>query len=636
MTTPEDVLYKYWKFNQFRGLQKSVIQACLEGKDTCVFFPTGGGKSICFQVPALMLDGICVVISPLISLMYDQVKNLNDKGIKALHLKGGLSYTDTNRIFDNLRNGGYKFLYLSPEKLQNTLLLERLKYLNINMIAIDEAHCISQWGHDFRPAFLEIGLLRDIHPEVPFMALTATATSRVQDDIEQQLQLQSPSIFKTSFKRPNIGIQVIESDDKWEQLVQFSKSCQNSGIVYVRNRKTTLDLTRLLRQNGITAEAFHGGLQNYERQQIIEQWLSNKAKIVVATTAFGMGIDKADVDLVFHIHLPESLESYYQEVGRAGRNGSPAKAILVFSRTDIKRLKYQFLKYLPELKSIKKLYKHLMSYLQIAYGEGEGEDFGLNLNTFCNRYNLNIIQSFEIIKLLDRLSVLNFDQNYQINAKVQILIPHQNLFEFLRRHKIYSELITLILRTHAGVFDFMTKVDLQNLSKKLRLSQSKIITKLKDLEHLEVIGLKVMEQDLSLRLLQPREDERSINMHVKPIKAYRNQKISQIEAVVDYINNDKVCRQLQLLQYFDEDTEEVCGICSVCLAKNDNQSQQKTDDQQKLKESIIQDLEGSPKSSSELLKSLNCSKTRFLSILEELIEKQFIEITPNNLYRRKA
>lgn len=636
MTTPEDVLYKYWKFNQFRGLQKSVIQACLEGKDTCVFFPTGGGKSICFQVPALMLDGICVVISPLISLMYDQVKNLNDKGIKALHLKGGLSYTDTNRIFDNLRNGGYKFLYLSPEKLQNTLLLERLKYLNINMIAIDEAHCISQWGHDFRPAFLEIGLLRDIHPEVPFMALTATATSRVQDDIEQQLQLQSPSIFKTSFKRPNIGIQVIESDDKWEQLVQFSKSCQNSGIVYVRNRKTTLDLTRLLRQNGITAEAFHGGLQNYERQQIIEQWLSNKAKIVVATTAFGMGIDKADVDLVFHIHLPESLESYYQEVGRAGRNGSPAKAILVFSRTDIKRLKYQFLKYLPELKSIKKLYKHLMSYLQIAYGEGEGEDFGLNLNTFCNRYNLNIIQSFEIIKLLDRLSVLNFDQNYQINAKVQILIPHQNLFEFLRRHKIYSELITLILRTHAGVFDFMTKVDLQNLSKKLRLSQSKIITKLKDLEHLEVIGLKVMEQDLSLRLLQPREDERSINMHVKPIKAYRNQKISQIEAVVDYINNDKVCRQLQLLQYFDEDTEEVCGICSVCLAKNDNQSQQKTDDQQKLKESIIQDLEGSPKSSSELLKSLNCSKTRFLSILEELIEKQFIEITPNNLYRIKA
>ena len=290
---------------------------------------------------------------------------------------------------------------------------------------------------------------------------------------------------------------------------------------------------------------------------------------------------------------------------------------------------------MPELKSIKKLYKHLMSYLQIAYGEGGGEDFGLNLNKFCTKYDLNMNASFEIFKLLDRLSVLSFDQNYRINANVQILMPHQNLFEFLRNHKTYSELVTMILRTHAGVFDFMTKVDLQNLSKKLKMSQSKIIKNLKALENLNVIGLKVMEQDLSIRLLQPREDERSINMHVKHIEAYRNQKISQIEAVIDYVNNNKVCRQLQLLKYFGEDTHEVCGLCSVCLSKQSRLKHQKGKPS-KLKEMIIASLEVTPKSSSELLKNLNCQEAEFFKILEELIENQTIEISSNNLYHLKT
>ncbi|RRO22172.1 RecQ family ATP-dependent DNA helicase [Flavobacteriaceae bacterium 14752] len=628
MKSPSDILYQYWKFSSFRGLQKEAIQACLNQQDCCVFFPTGGGKSLCFQIPALAKDGICIVISPLISLMQDQVQNLKLKGIKAMHLKGGLSYDVTNRIFDNIHNAKYKFLYLSPEKLQNPVLLERLRYLNINLIAIDEAHCISQWGHDFRPAFLDIHQLRDLHPQVPIMALTATATQKVQDDIKTQLKLNNPKVFKSSFKRPNISINVLKTDNKWQTLIQQIKAAESSVIVYVRRRKVTLELKELLEQNDITAAAFHGGLLSQERQDILEQWLSNRTKVVVATNAFGMGIDKPDVDLVFHMHLPESLESYYQEIGRAGRNGKKAKATLVFNATDTEKLRFVHLRYLPDLKSIKKLYKHLMSYLQIAYGEGEGEDFDINLNRFCQKYNLNLSQSFEIFKLLDRLSVISLDQNYQINAKMQILISHQNLFEFLRQNKSLSDLMTLILRTYGGIFDLMTKINLDFLTKKLKTNQKNIIENLKTLESREIITLKLQEQDLSLRMLQPREDERSINMHIKHIKLYREQKIRQIEAVADFVQNNQDCRQMQLLRYFDEENAEPCGVCSTCR----NQLNSGLSD---LKTKVLNEISESPKASSELLQKLNCNQNELKSVIKELLEKQNIKIQPNNHYSIK-
>jgi len=632
MQTAEDVLHKYWKFSQFKGLQKEAISACLEGKDTCVFFPTGGGKSICFQIPALIKDGVCIVVSPLISLMQDQVNSLNSKGIKAIHLKGGLSYKETDRVFDNIRNANFKFLYLSPEKLQNTILQERLKYLNVNMVAIDEAHCVSQWGHDFRPAYLDIAILRDIHPEVPFMALTATATQKVQEDILKQLKLKSPEVFKSSFKRSNIALNVIETDNKWKGLIEFAKSSKNSGIVYVRSRKSTIDLSKLLNQNGITSKAFHGGLLIKDRRQVLEEWLDNTTKIVVATTAFGMGIDKPDVDLIVHIHLPESLESYYQEVGRAGRNGMPAKAILLHNKTDIKRLRYQFLNNLPEIKGIKNVYRHLMSYLQIAYGEGSGEEYGLNLQIFCSRYKLDLPYTFEILKLLDRLSLLSLDQNYQINAILRILIPHQQLFDFLRKHKAYNEVMTYILRNYAGVFDLSVKIDLEYLAKKLRTSQKKIAKKLKALEELDVVELKLNEQDLNLRLLQPREDERSINIHKKYIEAYRTKKISQIEAVVNFINNENECRQVQLLQYFDEDNLEPCGKCSVCI-QNAFQSHNVEFIQQSLQEKIESLLKKGPSSSTNLFHQLDCKKSIFLEVIEKMLKQNKIKLTTNNLYK---
>lgn len=627
MKNPKDILQQYWKFSSFKGLQKEAILASLNQQDCCVFFPTGGGKSLCFQIPALAKKGICIVVSPLISLMQDQVQNLTLKGIKAFHLKGGLSYGDTNRIFDNIHNADYKFLYISPEKLQNPVLLERLKYLNINLIAIDEAHCISQWGHDFRPAFLNIYKLRDLHPQVPIMALTATASQSVQDDIKTQLILKNPKVFKSSFRRPNIAINISKTDNKWQLLIQQVKNAKSSVIVYVRSRKKTLELTELLKQNQVSASAFHGGMLNHERKDILEQWLSDHTQVVVATNAFGMGIDKPDVELVFHLHLPESLESYYQEIGRAGRNGKSAKAILVYNDTDIEKLKYQHLRHLPEIKTIKKFYKHLMSYLQIAYGEGQDQDFDMDLNQFCQKYKLNINQSFEILKLLDRLSLISLVQNYQINTRIQILSSHKNLFDFLRQNKSLSELMTLILRTYAGVFDLVTKINLDFLAKKLKLSPKTIIKNLKTLESRKIIKLKLSEQDLSLKMLQPREDERSINMHIKHIKLYRQQKIRQIESVANFVQNNQTCRQLQLLHYFDENSAEACGICSTCVGQSTPNS-----DTKNLKNRVLKELSQSTKASKELLQKLNCSPNELKNIIIELLEHKQIKIEPNNQY----
>lgn len=632
MTDPKDILFQYWKFSNFRGLQKEVIEACLDGHDCCVFFPTGGGKSLCFQVPALAREGICIVISPLISLMQDQVQNLKLKGIKAIHLKGGLSYRETNRIFDNIANANYKFLYLSPEKLQSPVLLERLKYLNINLIAIDEAHCISHWGHDFRPAFLDIFKLRDLHPEVPIMALTATATKRVRDDVQNQLQLKNPKIFKSSFKRPNIAIKILQTDNKWRELIHQVNKAKASVIVYVRSRKATLELTKLLHQNQITANAFHGGLSNLDRQLILEQWLGNKVKVVVATSAFGMGIDKPDVDLVFHMHLPESLESYYQEIGRAGRDGNPAKAVLVYNSTDTQRLSHQFLKDIPTVKDVKKVYKHLMSYLQIAYGEGDGEEFGIDLNSFCSRYNLPLRKSFEVLKLLDKLSILSFNQQYQINARIQVVVSHKVLLNYLRQNQSFKDLMTLILRTYGGIFDLFTSINLNFISNKTGFSQKKIKNDLMALESQGIISLKLTQQDLILRFLMPREDDKTINSQKKFINSYRDQKVKQIDAVCDFVQNKNQCFQMQLLEYFgDEENKMECGICSVCDAQNIQLTTKAN--RKDLTNLILNELKKCPKTPDDLIKAINAEKTQVILVLKHLLESNKIEIQPNNFYK---
>lgn len=631
MVSPKEILFEYWRFNEFRGIQEEAIQASLQDKDCCVFFPTGGGKSICFQVTALAKPGICLVISPLISLMQDQVNQLKDKGIKSMYLKAGMSLKETNRTFDNLRQGNFKFLYLSPEKLDNTIIKEHLGYIDINLIAVDEAHCVSMWGHDFRPAFMKIKVLReDICPKVPIMALTATATPQVQNDIVEHLGMQNPKVFKSSFRRPNIAIIINETDNKWQAVREELRSSEGPAIIYVRSRRATLDISKLLSQNGISSLAFHGGLTNEKRQSILEKWLSDRIRVVVATTAFGMGIDKPDVGLVYHFHLPESLESYYQEIGRAGRNGMPSKAVLAYNTSDIDRLKFQFLHQIPGIELIKDVYRHLMSYLQLVYGQGDGEEFGLNISEFSKRYKLDISQSFEVLKLLDRLSIISLEKQFEVHTSVMIRLGHQEILGFLRENERFKDLITMLLRTYTGVFEMLVKINLELLSRKLGQSKSKLVEQLKALDAMNVITFKSTKQDLSLRLLQPRGDDRTINAHVRTIKALRDQKVNQIESVKSFLKDTLTCHQLKLLHYFGEDANEVCGICSACKVlkkKNSN-----TSEQNDLKTAITTVLKEGPSSSSELLRQIGADKSKLLNTLQLLLEKQVVRIAANNKY----
>lgn len=542
-----------------------MIKAALDGEDLIALLPTGGGKTICFQVPALCKEGICLVISPLIALMHDQLGTLKAKGIPARALTGGMSLRELDTELDNCIYGRIKFLYLSPERLQQDLVQERIRQMKVNFIAVDEAHCISQWGHDFRPSYREIILLRTLKPEVPFMALTATATPRVVEDIAAQLGMKQPRILTTSFSRENLSYQVLSAEDKKAQLLQLM-SWGETAIVYVRSRKATLETAAYLNKHGFKAEAFHGGMATAEKQKHLKAWLGNNTRIMVATTAFGMGIDKPDVRLVIHLDLPDSLENYFQEAGRAGRDGKTARSIILTRSGEISAAQGQLLSGIPRVEDICRIYRKLNAYFSIPYGEGEQSLHDFNFDHFCQQYGFQHRKTYNTLQILDRCGILKFSEQYRSQTSLQFLVSSRGLNFYAQEHKKFQALIPTLLRTYPGILEHPVSIDLPRLSSRSGIRPETIFSLLQELTHLELASFTHSRHDAAIEFLVPREDEKSILPLSSYIKKQQKTKEASIMAVLGYMENEEVCRSRQLLNYFGEINQEDCGICSVCMA----------------------------------------------------------------------
>lgn len=632
MQTPEDILQSYWGFSSFKPAQKQIINHVLTGNNCLALLPTGGGKSICFQVPALIKEGICIVISPLIALMQDQVQNLNSKGIKSLMLKSGTSYKDLDTLLDNCIYGNYKFLYLSPERLQQDLVQERIAKMNVNLIAVDEAHCISEWGHDFRPSYRKVSILQEIHPNIPIIALTATATQQVQKDILKTLNIDSKNVFKYSFKRNNIQFLLKNEEDKTHQLLTFLKKNTGPSIIYVRNRKATLQLKETLQQNQISADAYHGGLETSKKDQLLENWLKEDFKVMIATTAFGMGIDKENVQNVIHFHLPESLESFFQEAGRAGRNGESATSLLLYNDHDFLLLENQFLKHIPTVKSVKLVYKKLNSYFSIAYGEGEQSEHNFNFIDFCKNYQLPTAITFNSLELLDRVGVLKLTKEFSQKTSLQFLISSKQVFYFLERNPQYEQILKTLFRLKGGFFEHKTSFSVEKLSEKSEVSPDIIKSRLEHLAKEKIIDLSIANQDTSLVFLVPREDDITINPISKYIKQQYHLKEEKIKAVTSFVSSNDQCKVIQLLAYFGESELEECGKCSVCLQRKKKQTKRVYND---IYQQILAILSQQDCNLKEIVPQIKAKEEDTIYILRAMLDKKIISISSNNIIKLK-
>ncbi|CAL2101598.1 ATP-dependent DNA helicase RecQ [Tenacibaculum sp. 190130A14a] len=610
------ILNDYWGYSSFRPVQEQIIKAVLQKKDTIALLPTGGGKSLCFQIPALYFEGVCIVVSPLIALMEDQVQNLTDKGIKACTIPSGSSQNDLITLFDNIRFGNYKFLYLSPERLQSKFIQEKIKQLNVSIIAIDEAHCISEWGHDFRPSYRNIRTLKNIHPEAPIIALTATATPKVIKDISDVLSIDNASIYKQSFYRDNLAYQVFYTEDKLYRLVQIFTKTKAPAIVYVNSRKKTKDISAYLNAKGFKSTYYHGGLSSVEKKVAFNQWFSEETPIIVATNAFGMGIDKPNVKVVVHLYLPSSMENYIQEAGRGGRNGEKAFSVVLTNKSDIELTRELQTTSLPTLKDIKTVHQKLYQHFQIAKGEYIESSFDFNTLAFCNKYNFSPNKAHTVLQILINNGIIQLENTFNQRSTVQFLVaPYQ-----LKNNKI----IQVIMRLYGGVFDQETKIDEFLIAKKLNCTSWSIIEELERLATNETIIYKKATNNSQLYFLFPREDDKTINRISKDLNTFLSQKKQKTKDLLFFIENDTICRSQQLLHYFGENSSLKCGQCDVCLKEKKSNIEEKH---------IISLLEKHiTLSSREICELLHTKEENILILLRLLLSEEKITLNSFNKY----
>ena len=563
------ILTKYWGFASFRPLQEDIIRSVAEGKDTLALMPTGGGKSITFQVPALAQEGICLVITPLISLMKDQVNRLNSLGIKSLGIHSGMSAEEIGNVLENAIYGDYKFLYISPERISTRIFEAKVTRLNLSLVAIDEAHCISQWGYDFRPSYLKIARLRDqISAKVPFLALTASATPQVVEDIMQRLAFRKENVLRTSFCRKNISYLVRKVEDKAAYLIKTVSKVKGCGIVYVRSRKRCKEVAELLLKNGISADFYHAGLTDELRDKKQTYWTTGQTRIIVATNAFGLGIDKSDVRFVIHWDIPDSIENYYQESGRTGRDGKPSFAVLLISPADINRLTDSIRKKFPPVEKIKDIYEALCNFLQVPLGAGKENVFDFNMADFVSKYRLPVIETYNSLQFLQREGYMEFTEEINNPSRVHFIVGRDDLYKFQVANESFDVFIKLLLRSYTGMFSEFVPVSEDALSRKSAATRDTIYQFLVKLSSLNIIRYIPGKKTALVIFTEERLERRALLISPENYLHVREKYEIRLNRMIDYAESENRCRSVTILDYFGEESDR-CGICDVCRTRNE-------------------------------------------------------------------
>lgn len=627
MSNAQSILKQYWGHDQFRPMQQDIINAVLEKKDVLALLPTGGGKSICFQVPAMMMEGICIVISPLIALMKDQVENLSKKGIPALAVYSGMTFVEVKKTLQNAAFGNYKFLYVSPERLETNLFLEFLPSIHPCLIAVDESHCISQWGYDFRPSYLRIAKLREELPDTPVIALTASATKTVQDDICKKLTFGKHHVkFQQSFSRPNLSYSVFDPTAKQTKLLEILKTTNGSSVVYCKSRKQTQQIASFLIMHGINADFYHAGLNNQERAEKQEKWINNSIQSIVCTNAFGMGIDKPDVRTVVHYHIPECLENYYQEAGRAGRDGKRAYAVLLSHEHEIDELhKLNQLRF-PDPLELKNIYMSVMNHLQVPAGIGEGQRFDFDIAVFSRAFKLNILSVNYALQTLSQQGFIEYTETSLKPSTAVFSCSKEDIHLTEKKHPYLEPLIKTLLRTYEGIFDFPASIHESMLAKSLHTTIDKIKQQLQILHQYSIIEYQPQSEKSTLTLLKNRMYKDNYQIDVKEYLLRKQLHAERIEAMINFVRDEYTCRSVMIGNYFNDNEIKPCGICDNCINKN----KIKTDNTvvKKLSEAILKEL----KKNSLKLKDIESKFDRYekTQITEVLRFLQSEKLVSNN------
>ena len=562
------LLKRHWGHESFRPLQEAIIDSVLAGHDTMVLLPTGGGKSLCYQLPALMAEGLCIVVSPLIALMKDQVQRLNDRHIKAACIVSGMSADEVSAVLNNSIAGSIKLLYVSPERLRQRRFIEHLRHMKVSLIAVDEAHCISQWGHDFRPTYLQVADIRQYHPSAPIIALTATATAAVVADIEQQLHMRNPRLFRSTFARPNLSYQVVSDDSKATRIVRIARSIEGCGIVYTRSRRATKEIADRLVAEGVSANYYHAGLTANERDQRQSAWMTGQYRVMVATNAFGLGIDKADVRFVIHYDIPESIEAYFQEVGRAGRDGAPAQAILLRGAGDKKRLQQSFASDFPSVKYIRNVYRAICNYYKLPLGSGYDSRHTFKPEAICTTYNLLPREFYSACLFLEREGLIALPDLSNSQSTLMVAVGRDELYRFQVNHLRLGGLLQTVMRLYPGVTTDAVAIDERRIGSRCFAEPADVVTALNELHAMHVVDYRQRSTKPEIIFTSARIDEHDIYLGEENYAQVKTCAELRLRAMLAYLECDSVCRSRQLLAYFGEtDGVKDCGTCDVCLSR---------------------------------------------------------------------